>query len=362
LELLLHSPGKFLQKETFDLYGAGTDSIGVYRRAWGFFDVIAAEAFHHTIAGEQSFAKIALLGASPDSMDKAALYLQDNNEVLFLSGVTRIMGNAYLPKLGAKPGIIDRQSYAGDQLIYGKTFQSDRYLPTIDLSRVETIFKTLDTKTENALQTLPDSLHHSFLEPSIVIRRKMITLDQIQLSGNILVIGDSLIQVKKNAQLKDVLLLAPTIVFENGVHGSTQAIATKKLTIGANCHFSYPSVLALLAFNNTSSENSLQMNSNSQIEGLVLALGVDEYPYKPKVVMESGSQVKGQVFAVADTELKGTVYGNVTASNLYANAEGRSFNNYLHHAVIDATKRSPYYVSPIFLENNRKQQIVKWLQ
>jgi len=344
-------------------------SLKVHRGFWGVFEKIT------TVSQIKSnrFQKIALIGAIQPENNRTVLYVQDNNKPLVLVGDTKIEGTAFLPKQGVKSGTISGQSYYGSQLIYGQTKVSSN-LPEV-FSETITHIKSidyLDSKIKSHQFIAIESGNqyiNSFLKPcQVVFSNNDLYLKEISLTGNIIIQSKTKIIVEASSTLKDVVLVAPEIEIQNNVAGNFQAIASKNIIVGKSVRLDYPSALVLnekkristQKIINESITQSIIINDNSTIKGLILFLGQDQPKnYKAQIKLKEKATIIGELYCNKNTELEGTVYGTVYSNNFIANQYGSIYQNHIYNGMININELSEEYVGLTF--NNSKKGVLKWL-
>src|SRR5690606_33781370 len=88
------------------------------------------------------------------------------------------------------------------------------------------------------------SLENPFTEPTKVFYSiSEIQLDNVKLTGHIIVHSQTKIVVSQTASLNDIVLIAPEIEIKDFVSGKFQAIATKIIDVGKQVQLDYPSAL-----------------------------------------------------------------------------------------------------------------------
>ena len=344
-------------------------SLNVHRTYWGIFEKVITTSKIKT----NSFKKVALLGALQPIKDRIALYVEDQNKPLVVVGNTKIEGVTYLPEQGVRTGNISGHSYYGSQLIYGSTQISLKFpeLPKETVSQIKHVSNRLNEIDSNQFLDLKKSksYQNSFLNLlQVIYSTNDISLDEISLTGQILVESETKITVHSSSNLKDIVLVAPEIEIKKNVKGVFQAIATKGITVGENCELKYPSALVLnedskniLATANSNSQEktpSISIENGAIFQGIVLFLGTSKN-YKAQVFIDEHAIVKGEVYCNKNLELLGAIHGSVFTSNFVANQSGSSYQNHLYNATISVDKLPQEYVG-LILENSTKG-IAKWL-
>lgn len=346
-------------------------TLKVYRGFWGVFEKVVSSA---TIKNNR-FQKIAIVGFKQPKSYRIALYIQDNNKPLVLVGNTKIEGIAYLPRQGVKPGYISGQSYYGSRLIYGSTRVASN-LPklssdiTKSISQLESISSTLHQ--DQFLNIQEGNVYtNSFLKSlQIVYSNTEIDLEQIELTGHIVVQSKSKITVHSSAKLRDVVLVAPEIDIQPNTVGNFQAIASKEIIVGKNVSLNYPSALVLKEHpkneQNDNTANTIKqtpritIDENTKVKGLVMYLG-EENPnnYKSQILLKENALVYGELYNTQNTELLGLVYGSVFTNNFIANQSGSVYQNHIYNGTIIVNELPQEYIGLLF--GNSKKGIMKWL-
>ena len=349
-----------------DLYDENYKTIKVHRDFWGIYEkIIAISSIKN-----KTFKKNALIGASQPSINRIALYLEEQNRPLVVVGNTKIQGDVYLPKQGVRTGNISGHSYYGNQLIYGntKTSQSLPKLQAETLNRIKNISKIYRNVNSNQFLDLSikRTYQNSFYKPlQVIYNRETINLSEVSLTGHILIQSETKIIVDATSNLKDVVLVAPIIQINNNVEGVFQAFATKKITVGNYCKLNYPSTLVLEEKTQTkkSTINSketpfIKINTGSKIKGCVIYLGSTKN-YKAQVTIDKQTTLIGEVYCNKNLELLGSVYGSVFTSGFVANQSGSVYQNHIYNSTITVNSLAQEYVGLLFKDS--KKNVAQWL-
>jgi len=335
----------------------------VLKRQWGLFDV----ATIHATRNKESFTKTALIAGH--RQEKIALYLQDDNQPLFVVGDTKIEGKNYLPEQGAKRGSIAGHSYTGTQLIYGTIATSKSSLPEItNRNSLKNISDELLKREGNSFFDLEDNLRlvNSFDEPvQIFNSNSIIDLRFVELTGNIILNSRTKIRVHSSAMLADVILTAPEIEILDEVKGNFQAVATKQIKVGKKCNLNYPTGLVLLEEKKNTSESTkelkqIRLNKNTTLKGIIVFISDDRKDnYNSQIIIEENATIYGEVYCNQNIELKGTVNGTVYTKGFVANQFGSVYKNHIYNGKILSSKLPEQYCGLQF--KNAKLKTAKWL-
>ena len=350
----------------------GYKTLKVHRGYWGLFEKVTAVSTIKT----HTFTKTALIGARQPQMDRTALYVEDQNRPLVVVGNTKIQGLAYIPKQGVRTGNISGHSYYGSQLIYGSTRTSTKFpeIQKATLEQIKTIQDNIDQISPDQFLDLGKTKKHqnSFLSPfQVIYSNRDITLSEVSLTGHILVQSKTKITIEAPSNLKDVVLVAPTIDIKNNTKGSFQAIATEAITIGEHCTLHYPSAFVLneaeanknptgqMESTGQAKETpSIKIGKGSTIKGAIVYLGTSKN-HKAQVSIDEQATVTGEIYCNRNLELLGTVHGSVYTSNFVANQSGSSYQNHLYNGSISIEALPEEYVGLTF--EDPKKGVLKWL-
>ena len=356
----------YSSEQNLDLFGNGDDSVNLHRIAWGVYDIGISKAYiqHDTLY------KVFSIANTIDSSKWAALYLIDEDRPLSVSGHTLIKGNAFIPKAGIKEAYVDGRAYQGDKrLVIGKTNNSDRTLPNLQaqyLTRLQQL-KQQSPKADSLIRNR-DSLVVSFLSPTkyINFKKKARTISDIKLSGNIILLSDTIITISSSATLDNVIIFAKAIKVEGGFKGKAQLFATDSIGIGSNCTFQYPSCIGVMRFQNDKKvQGKINIGDNTQITGALFTYEQQQSTLQTLIDMGNNTKVYGQVYAqgLIRFNKNGAVYGAVAANRFLYKTTYTTYENYLIDVTLDQSQLSRYYQSSsLFPVSANKQQVLQWLE
>lgn len=329
------------------------------RKPWGVFDV----AFVSSKVKKEFFMKVALMGWVTDK--PKALYLKENNTPLVVVGKTKIKGDVYIPMQGVKTGNIAGNSFAGSALFYGKEYRSKSQLPSIkNKVQLRNYFKHNFWKEEAMALSLNEGINlvNSFNQNTLVYSdSNLLKLENLSLTGNIMIRSNTKIIIEKSAKLKDIILMAPEIIVKSGVTGNFQCFAGKMIQVENECNLNYPSALIVLNIEENKDSN-ITIARNSSVKGCVVYDSDNdtmENLYTPQIVISENSIVTGNIYCSANTELLGTVRGTVFTNNFITKQYGSTYINHLYNGQILNDVLSKEFVGlPI---DATKSSIAKWL-
>lgn len=362
IKLLLVEKESSIPPHKIDVYNNSIDSIELAKFPWGLFEIAYSKGFRQYSSRRAEVLKVALLGTPVDRYSTAALYLKETSTPLTISGDTYIKGTAYLPRAGIQMGSINGQFYNGEQLVYGTKEISEARLPPINLTTSLEQLDKFKRSSDFSFYNLEDSIVQSFIHPTIITKDSVVYMDHCFLKSNICVFADSLIYVSKTAQLEDVLLCAPTIIFEDGFQGTVQAFASQYLNTGSKSIFNYPSTLNLNRLSENTNAKGIEIGQESIINGFVLLTDDFQTNSGPSITLNEKSTLNGQLYADGLVQInKGTVNGHISCRGFYVMTNTAYLESYLNDATINVKARSSYYLNPLIYNQDKNRAIVKWL-
>ena len=350
-------------KESYlDIGDSTQDTIHISQAGWGCFMYAMVEAK----APRKVLQKAILYGASFQPQEEACLYLTDHNEPLALVGNTRIGGDAYLPRAGIRQGYLEQRGYAGSQLVWGSIDTSTKSLPSLDNDFI-TFCSSVGQRcrdTASGFTPIPDEgVRTSFLDSLQIFRQKGdIRLGNMAISGKAMIISDSILEVSSSAQLENVILMAPVIIFHSGFKGNLQDFASDSIVVEQGCHLTYPSALVIAPGRDSLTMSNLTLYEGVTVDGVVMALSDQRHAYMPRVRISEGAAVNGWVYCNGYCYLQGQVTGTVFTDYFLYSKGPSVFDNMLVDATMEKADRSymPGLFSPLGSAN--KNVILIWLQ
>lgn len=349
------------ESKVINLFDDEQQQVQVSKKMWGGFEKLTATANYNSF----TFSKTALIGHYLSNMGNKALYLADLNKPLSLCGKTEIVGDAELPASGVQRAYIEGQSFVGTKLVNGIITNSSKSLPEINTHLIDENLKYLQGQysAEDSVVSIDilekDTIVQPFNEKTMVINAPQINLLKGIIKGNIRVVASDIIFVGRDAQLKDVILYAPTIIIEHGFDGALQAFASDSMVIENDVMLKYPSFLALAT---NDQAGHLIINQNSEIAGAVIAVQQQNSKNNNYISIERGVELTGQLYTNGAVDLKGSVYGNVICKKFMLKTPSSVYENHLLNAVIDITKLPETFAGIDLWLNDQNRKMVKWLE
>ena len=340
-----------------DLFQTGNDSVNLKKSVWGVFEVASATAYNHKDSSSQTV----LYGYKPDTILKSAMYLSDQNRALFLCGTTKIKGVCYLPEAGVKRAYIEGQGYINSDLIDGTEKRSKTVLPKLDEKLSAYLAKQfLDTNASVNTAEIPDTIHHSFSKPTLVIEigNSIFTLNQKVLSGNIMIKSKGKLIISAENKLNNIQVYATAIVVEENFKGTLQLFARDSLIIHKNCTLNYPSALGIIKDRFKLFQQFIKIEEGSVVEGICFGFCSVTDLNRVRITVDEKALVYGQLYSDGFAEIKGTVHGHVTCDNFRLRTPSSTYDNHLLNATIDFSKLSTTFVGSALLPSVKEKKVI----
>ncbi len=354
------------EKKTIDLFNEGSDSVELERKIWGGFEICTSKAFFKNDLSS----KTALTGYDFFESNETSLYLCDLGKPLSLCGKTVLKGVCFIPKAGVKRGYIEGQNFYGDKLIDGTINTSQPQLPEVNKFSIKSMeelcadpFSVYDSIINMEETETGDTIFNSFMNKTLVIYKPGIfLLDKQDLSGNIVVYSKKQIIVQPGSRLKDIILIAPSVIVEEEFSGSFQVFVKDSAVVKRKCNLQYPTLIGLISNEQSFNNAFIRIEEHVKITGILFAFSENSFTQK-KVGINIGkdAELRGEVFSSGWIDLKGTVYGSLFCNRFILKTPSSVYENHLLNATVDFSKLSPHFAGIDLIEQSNHKKIVKWL-
>jgi len=298
---------------------------------------------------------------------EVSLYLKNTSSFpLYVVGNSSIMGDIMIPASGLKIGTLGSKGFTGKLNVYNQKVSQEK-LPKIKPELRRQLDKLLNKDVVDKIPffhfTKGDQIERSFGDPTLILNiSNLSVLENITLIGNIEIHSDQPIYISNSAKLYDVVLSAPSIEIESFTKGQFQAVASKKIKVGKNCFFNYPSVFWV--HDNTEKSDSVsfvleQGTVFKGIMGLTVKNPKSDY-YLPSLVFHSNTNITGQVYSELPVALHGNLFGSLFTEKIVSTYQNKLYINHMIDGNI-LGKLRPTEFAGILFEESRPNVIVKWL-
>lgn len=318
------------------LHPSGDTSL-IRKSLWGSYYLITA----HTFKNQFSYSRSALVG-SEFERSVPALVLRSGSGGLRIAGDSFLEGAVYVPEKRVEIAYIGGKNYNQKQLVNGEINEVKEVKINLskDFENVATesftgnlIPKRFDFR-DTAVSFLTEGTYYQSLE-AIQLHGK--------LKGKIILQSFDSVVVYPEAQLTNIILIAPKIYFKQGFSGTLQAFATEKIVLEEAVRLNYPSTLILNEQKppQTGPDHEISLAANSAVLGGIL-LTTQQYDFRkqPRLSIRKDALVAGIVYNAGITEIYGSVIGSLNTAETLVRVGGGAYTNHLFDALV-STKRLP---------------------
>lgn len=305
------------------------DTTSLVQKSWAGFKVINSKTYHHGKNVNRSF----IYGVVPEEK-LPTLYLAEKNQKLSIGGDTKIEGWIKTPKRGIARASISGKPFKGSKLYSGKMELSDKSLPKLKSNLFD--LKASKFYQIPRLEKLPMDTTFSFdLETHFYTSTSTVELDGF-LHGNVIIHSLEKVIIDAQADLDNVLIIAPKVEINENFSGRIHVIAHNRIDCAENVQLLYPSTLILneIVKSSNSQTNGIYIGPNSMVLGGVGLISSAPNFRNPLLLDIDQSLIAGLVYSTGETQLKGKVYGSLMTSKFTLNTGGGVYGNHLLDATI----------------------------
>ncbi|MBI34108.1 MAG: hypothetical protein CMP67_01930 [Flavobacteriales bacterium] len=351
LEFCLASP-ELPDDKVIDLFQEEKDSLRIKSRPYGILTDVELTAFH----AEDSISKEVLLGNKSTRKSKTALYLANSNKALGLCGRVKLNGNVFVPERGIERSYIEGQNFVGTRLFEGVKKTAKSSLPAMHPQIMRNIS---DVYAVNNGSVYRDDLDTIVSESSTLVLKaeEGVFLNNV-VKGKVMIVSSDFIRVSSRAELENVILKAPVVVFENGFEGSVQVFARDSIVVSEDCYLKYPSALVLKSPSKPGYSPKIVLESGSKLAGnIILQQASFNLRNNGMVTLNNEVVVNGTVYSEGYTQLRSCmVQGEVYTKKLFLKTRSSIYENTLLNVVIDPSKKDKYMID-LGIQNSERSWI-----
>lgn len=339
------------------------DSVKINKKFWGMLEVASITAVENLDTLKRSF----LIGEKP--LDSTILYIADEDRPIYISGKTKIQGNAFLPKSGIRPAFVDGQYYDGiKKLVDGKILESSHKMPPVNheiLRSIESNFKGIHDNNRPLLNGTPVLKNSFFNETQFFRIESPLVFNRDSINGNIVLVCDSAITITGQTVWEDAIVFAPVIKIESNFRGKGQFFATDSLVIGKDAVLDYPSVTGLIAKDSVNSMAKISIGENTKISGLVFLYREELNEQMDLIELGKNSNIQGNIISFGQLKYSDPleINGSLYCYRVITERPSSLYENYLINLTLERKKLNPYFIRPYFFsgDHNLEKGIVSWL-
>tara|TARA_Y100000589_G_scaffold116955_1_gene110827 strand:+ start:1944 stop:3185 length:1242 start_codon:yes stop_codon:yes gene_type:complete len=340
------------EDKVVDLFQEEKDSLRIRSAPYGIFTAVELSAFHVGDSINKGF----LLGNKSNQKSKTALYLANSNKALGLCGKTKLNGNVFVPESGVERLYIEGQNFVGTSLFQGTKQVSKSILPAVHPKIISNINEVYAINTGSVYRDDLDTIVSEY--STLVLKAEEGILLNKVVKGRVIIVSSDFIHVSSGAELENVVLKAPVVVFDRGFEGSVQVFARDSIILGEECYLKYPSALVLKTPPKPSYSPKILLGSNTKLAGnIILQQSSFNVRNNGMVTLNKGVVVNGTVYSEGYTQLRYCeIQGEVYAKKLFLKARASIYENTLLNVVIDPSRKENYMVD-LGIENSERSWI-----
>lgn len=331
----------------FKLLHPSGDTSRIQVKNWGMLKSTVVTTFN-----KQRKLKREALTIQDTDAAYPCLYMPDQKRKIALAGETRLEGKVFASERALERGNIYKKPLKADQLVYGKLYQSERYLPLLrpEIAKFNPSSLVQEVKM---IESIPEDSAFSFGEKTALYRSTGTLEVGQKVSGNLVLQSFEEIFVRTSASLEHVILLAPRVIFEKGFHGKVQVIASEFIVCEEDVHLDYPSALMLYEKKPREEQSRISLMEGSRVLGGILLTSEEPDFRKPVFLEVLDATVGGLVFNQGESEIRGEIIGSLYTNKLVAHAGGGVYGGHLVDAVISTKQLPEMMIMPNWLKENK---------
>jgi cytoskeletal protein CcmA (bactofilin family) len=333
-----------VSEQDIDLFDDGSAIVSVESSRWGLLRKIKVESRWKTIVRK----RIVLMAEKEKHLP--ALWMPDRKRYVSLVGKSYISGTCYLSELGLRRGNAEGRNFEGPYLHKGEIYKSESLLPLLNKEVIQYFHEYFSGKrTANDSVLSPTLLSrnreiiHPFSVKSLLFRsHDRIVLEHGRFEGNIIFSSSDTIEIWPTVQLKNVLLLANTIIVKAGFKGQLQAFASKKIEVEENCEFSYPSLIGTIGVND---QVSVTIGEDCRVNGGLICFQSHQQEPPPLLTIGKNSLINGKVYVNGDISFSGAIHGGLLCERFIMRTPRAFYENFILDSYIDSSMLPAEYAS-----------------
>lgn len=376
---------------------ADSSSAFVRTLPWGLMKLAVVQG----ASGRIKSARMALLGAAPPPEYKSAICFGGASRQLIMTGSTQIVGDISVGPMGTTVGTLPGEKQPPHLPVKGTVLRkTGTVLPSVDRQMVETSFapfvsflrgvfpsspitihpRSSGEGSQSTSGSIPDSAETIFLRGDVPFDLKLSRRERplavyvqggLSISRTAVVEGavafyvSGAVRIESGARIDNAVVMSgDSIIVESGLTIRGQLIAPR-ITVGANCTFTYPSILCSYPLAASKSQK-IDLAAGDRCEGMVILFRGTKggqsslHDVQDLVVLHHDATVVGAIYAEVSATLDGTVIGSVILEDLYFYQAPTSYFGWLRSARIDRQKLPEGFVVPQALGTG-KGEVVVWL-
>lgn len=327
-----------------DIFNNGEALVSIEVSRWGMLRRVVFNAGWKHV----SLQKVLLMAEKEES--RPALWMPERNRYISLVGKSKILGDAYISKLGMRRGNIEGRYFEGAELHDGRLFTGDVEIPQLkkELLTWITNYHAGDVSAGDSLVSFSSgitnsNLRQSFLNNTIVLQASgKIVLDKGSYSDNILIYTSDTIEVWPTIRLNEVILMADVIIFKQECEVQLQAFASKSLIVEDDCSFKYPSFIGTVGLQDTV---LVDIGKGCSVNGGIICYSTKSQEGATYLSVDKGCEVTGTVYTNGDANVSTNIIGSLYCNRFVHRTPRAFYENFLIDCIIDEVSLPDEYAS-----------------
>ena len=299
----------------------------VTQKAWGLYEVVTVE----TADGRAR--RSGIFGLRQPHADDCVLWYRNDNGAVTVTGRSHIGGVAYLPDNGLIYGQMQSVFFDGERLPLSNIRKSGEAMPPTDREATRLIAELFALGEETAGASLPDSITVSFHRDEAEIISTAEIYDNY-LAGQVIITGGR-VDIRSDAALWDVLVVADEIRVEDGFRGSVQLFARDSVLVGRSVELVHPSGIY--------AEKYAALGDGSMVNGYLIVNYTGEEQIMQPVCRKSRlSRVRGLFYCSGIAQFQGITSGGAYLwRSIYYSPQGY-YSDFLYDVSLLENRETAY--------------------
>ncbi len=335
-----------------------TSYVHYEKRPWGMLSVNIA-----TINKLSSIkSKTILSGNFVEANSLPSLVIKQARNKIHFGGDCQIRGSIYVPKGEIEKSIIEGQGISKVYFDKTKVFTSEKFNESFMFEAFTERLKEIAIYSKTKLdfeKNLKDSIINSFSNTTLYLHSmNKITLLKNYFEGNIVISSDSSIIVNNDCNLKNIILVAPSIKIDSKFIGSLQIFATDTVIIGKKVVLKYPTIIVLSSSENNQNGQVL-LDEDSELNGSIFNVCANKNQSSKDIIKtKTNSIINGAVFSTSSVDIQGNVNGIVFSNTTMASTKSSINFDFIYNCKIDKYKLLDYILFPCWRNNSKEIEII----
>ena len=322
------------------------------KKSWGFYSTLTVGSVFKT----DTVLKTVLVGQKSNSKDPLlAIYATNYDKPVKLSGSVEISGDLKVP-IGRVEEAYLNGSIGNKIKLTGRQAKSEKVLPKLDINL------SVNSKNSGSIfidEIKEDTYNSFFKETKIIDVTGSNSIQNLKLLGNYILTSNNEIKISSTSVLKDILIIAPSVIVKSGFRGNVQIQAKTNVIIEENVVLEYPSSIYV----SNSSAIKVEIEDNSTVVGGIVVDGVDyKNSLETELLIGEKAKVVGTIYCYGKTQLQGELIGRIYTDRFFLKTKSSSYENVIKDAKINSRKLVSEFIElPLFNTLNNTYEVLKTL-